>query len=65
MIENPAAPPLVMTTKARYHAVTPLGGCACDDRLALNLQHTQEAATVPAGLRCREVECVRRFRGDP
>lgn len=58
-----AAPPLVMTTRARYHAVTDEGRAACDPDLALNLLHEQDVATVPSGLRCLEHACGRLFRG--
>lgn len=54
-----AAPPLVMTTRARYHVVSERGVAVCDDEIVLNLLHEQEWATVPAGLRCTAPACRR------
>jgi hypothetical protein len=65
VIDHPAAPPLIMTMRGRYHAVTAQGEAACDPDLALNLDHTQEVTTVPAGNRCIEPACVALFREAP
>ena len=65
MIRHPAAPPLIMFRVLTYHAVTGLGGCACDPDLALNLQHTSEVEHVPPGMRCTKPACVRQFREGP
>lgn len=58
MIRNPAAPPLIQLRQVIYHAVTGMGGCACNPDVVLNLAHTTERERVPPGLRCQRPGCV-------